>query len=138
MRIGIVGDLHIAPPPKKRIDDYFQVGLNKITEIAKNCTHVIFLGDIFTSPKVDEKYTYDLIEHLYNLRCLYNTQFYTIIGNHDVQGEEESNLRDSSLGLIAVSRTMQIITPENPLILQDDKFYTFYTIPVKYKNAHKG
>ena len=37
MKIGIVGDLHIAPVPEKRIDDYFNTGLYKVEEIAKNC-----------------------------------------------------------------------------------------------------
>ena len=62
--IGIVGDLHIAPPPEKRMDDYFQVGLNKIEEIAANVERVIFLGDIFTHPKVEPKYVNMLTQHL--------------------------------------------------------------------------
>lgn len=136
MKIGIVGDLHIAPPPEKRIDDYFQVGLNKIEEIAKNCDIAIFLGDIFTNAKVDEKYVNKLIRHLDFCKNMYKCNFKTIIGNHDVSHEEESNLDDSSLGTLYSANVMGIITPENPYKLQDETVnYRFNTIPVKFKNA---
>ena len=43
MKIGIIGDLHIAPIPEKRIDDYFETGKNKLEQIAQNCDAVIHL-----------------------------------------------------------------------------------------------
>jgi len=136
VKIGIIGDLHIAPPPEKRIDDYFQVGLNKIEEIAKNCDIAIFLGDIFTNAKVDEKYVNKLIRHLSYCSGLYKCNFKTIIGNHDVVHEDESNLDDSSLGTLYSANVMGIITPENPYKVKDgDVCYRFNTIPVKFKSA---
>lgn len=136
MKIGIVGDLHIAPVPEKRIDDYFQVGLNKIEEIAGVCDRVIFLGDIFTNAKVDETFVNPLIRHLRYCRDRYECEFSTIIGNHDVSHEEESNLKDSSLDTLNAAGVINIITPDNPKIIQDDNIvYRFNTIPVKYKNA---
>lgn len=138
MKIGIVGDLHIAPVPEKRIDDYFQTGLNKIEQIAQNCDVVIFLGDIFTSYKVSENYVYQLIEHLYKCSSLYKTYFYTIIGNHDVLSEDESNLSNSSLGVLSICKAINVITPDNPLKLTDgDQNFIFNTIPVKFKAAKK-
>ena len=134
--IGIVGDLHIAPPPEKRMDDYFQVGLNKIEEIAANVERVIFLGDIFTHPKVEPKYVNMLTQHLWYCKGKYGTHFYTIIGNHDVAHEEEEYLADSSLGTLKASTVMDIITPDKPLIISDrGVVYRFNTIPVKYKTA---
>ena len=135
MKIGIVGDLHIAPPPKKRIDDYFQVGLNKIEEIAKNCDLVIFLGDIFTDPKVEPQYVNRLTRHLDFCKQMYNCIFKTIIGNHDVAHEEESNLDYSSLGTLYSSNIMGIIKPEEPYVVNDGIIYRFNTVPVKYKSA---
>lgn len=137
MKIGIVGDLHIAPPPEKRIDDYFQVGLNKIEEIAQNVDCVIFLGDIFTNAKVEPKYVNMLTHHLWYCKGKYGTRFYTIIGNHDVVHEDETNLMDSSLGSLQASTVMGIITPDKPLILSDNVIYRFNTIPVKYKTAQE-
>ena len=134
--IGVVGDLHIAPPPEKRMDDYFQVGLNKIEEIAANVERVIFLGDIFTHPKVEPKYVNMLTQHLWYCKGKYGTHFYTIIGNHDVAHEEEEYLSDSSLGTLKASTVMDIITPDKPLIISDrGVVYRFNTIPVKYKTA---
>lgn len=132
MKIGIVGDLHIAPVPEKRIDDYFQAGLDKIEQIAKYCDKVIFLGDIFTSARVDERFVYNLIHHLQYCSHVYNTEFFTIIGNHDVVHEDENNLQDSSLGILSISGAMKIITMNNPLILEN---YKFNTIPVNCKRA---
>ena len=132
MKIGIVGDLHIAPIPDKRIDDYFQAGLDKIEQIAKYCDKIIFLGDIFTSARVDERYVYSLIQHLNFCKNMYKVEFYTIIGNHDVVHEDENNLQDSSLGILSIAGAIKIITPEQPLLI--DK-YCFNTIPVNYKKA---
>lgn len=135
MKIGIVGDLHIAPTPPNRIDDYFNVGLDKITEISKNCDVVIFLGDIFTANKVDEKYVYPFIEHLRYCMNNYNVKFYTIVGNHDVLSEDENNLNCSSLGICKIAGVIDIILPEQPLIIGDNTQYQFSTIPVKYTSA---
>lgn len=132
MRIGIVGDLHIAPVPANRLDDYFQAGLNKIQEIASACDKVIFLGDIFTSAKVEPKYVNSLIHHLNYCIHKYNCEFITIVGNHDVVHEEEDNLCDSSLGTLLSSNVIKIILPGESLIIDN---YRFNTIPVKYKKA---
>lgn len=138
MKIGIVGDLHIAPEPENRIDDYFHVGLQKIEEIASNCDYVIFTGDIFSKPKVDDLYKNALITHLNWCKKNYNCIFATIIGNHDVAHEEEDNLQHSSLGTLEAAGVMEIIKPDKKYsyILQDNNFfYRFKTIPVKFKNA---
>lgn len=134
MRIGIVGDLHIAPTPGKRIDNYFETGLNKIEQISKECDYVIFLGDIFTNPKVEEKYVYALINHLQYCYNAYRTRFATIVGNHDVVSEDENNLANSSLGILSISNALHVILPDNPLIIDN---YSFATIPVKFKAAQQ-
>ena len=133
--IAIVGDVHIAPIPKNRIDDYFNVALDKIEQIAKKNNFVIFLGDIFSKPKIDESFVNPLIDHLRYCMEKYETRFYTIIGNHDVQSELESELGKSSLGTLQVARVMDIITPDKPLQISADKSYIFNTIPVKYESA---
>lgn len=132
MKIGIVGDLHIAPTPDKRIDNYFETGLNKIEQISKNCDIVIFLGDIFTQPRIEEKYVYSLINHLFYCKNTYNVQFYTIIGNHDVANENESNLINSSLGILQISGAINIIQHEQPINFDN---YMFHTSFVNYNKA---
>jgi predicted phosphodiesterase len=132
MRIGIIGDLHIAPVPAKRLDNYFQTGLNKIEEIASGCDIAIFLGDIFTNVKVDELFVNPLMRKLKECTVKYGTKFVTIIGNHDVQSEEESNLDGSSLGTLFSSGAIDIILPDKPF---EADGYRFNTVPVKFKNA---
>lgn len=132
MKIGIVGDLHIAPAPPNRLDDYFQVGLNKIEEIAQVCDYVVFLGDIFSNARVEESILIKFISHIYYLKAKYGVEFATIIGNHDVPGEDEANLFRTSLGILGTIGAFKIITPETPLVLEN---YRFNTIPVRYRNA---
>lgn len=133
--IGIVGDLHIAPIPKNRIDDYFDVALNKIEQIAQKCRFIIFLGDIFSKPKVDDLFVNRLILHLRYLTKTYECFFYTIIGNHDVQSELEDKLYESSLGTLVAADVVKVITPDKPLTIHGLKTYNFNTIPVNYKKA---
>ena len=135
MSIAIVGDLHIAPIPRNRIDDYFTAALDKIEQIAQKNKYVIFLGDIFSKPKIDDSYVNGVILHLYYLKMTYGTSFYTIIGNHDVQSELEEKLYQSSLGTLIASKVMDVITPDNPLEINDTQIYRFNTIPVNYKRA---
>jgi DNA repair exonuclease SbcCD nuclease subunit len=132
MKIGIVGDLHIAPQPSSRIDDYFQNGLNKIEEISQTCDCVIFLGDIFTHSKVEERYINQLMRHLNYCKNTYTTQFYTIIGNHDVANEREDNLDNSSLGVLYNAGVLNIIQPGDSVSIDN---YQFHTIPVNYVQA---
>lgn len=134
MKIGIVGDLHIAPTPDKRIDNYFETGLDKIEQIAKNCNIIIFLGDIFTQAKIEEKYVYSLINHLNYCRNTYNVQFYTIIGNHDVLNENEENLINSSLGILQISGAINIIKQGQPINFDN---YMFHTSFVNFNKAKK-
>ena len=131
-KIAIVGDPHIAPIPGGRIDDYFHVGLDKITQIANTCEHVVFLGDMFSCPKIDEKYVNALISHLLYLMTSNGNKFYSIIGNHDVANELEVKLPNSSLGTLAASGCIRIIYPEFPVEIGQ---YNFNTVPVRFRDV---
>lgn len=136
MSIGIVGDLHIAPKPSSRIDDYFNAGLQKIFEISEKCKHVIFLGDIFSHPKIEEQYLSALITTFNNIKSVYGTQFYTIIGNHDIANENEINLKNSSLGILNCCGIINVILPQQPLVLRQNNYiYRFNTTPVNFEKA---
>lgn len=132
MSIAIVGDLHIAPPPGSRIDDYFHTGLDKITQIAHTVDNVVFLGDIFSCPKVEEKYISAIIHHLCFLMATYNVKFYSIVGNHDVANELESKLYNSSLGVLQESGCINIILPDRPIPIEG---IMFNTVPVRFRDV---
>lgn len=133
--LAIVGDLHIAPIPKNRIDDYFDVALDKIEQIAKKNKYIIFLGDIFSKPKIDDLFVNRLILHLRYLMKTYECKFYTIVGNHDVQSELEDKLYESSLGTLVAADVVNVILPDCPLVVNSGKSYVLNTIPVNYKRA---
>lgn len=129
--IGIVGDLHIDTTISSRKDDYFSTCLQKIEEVASNCTIVIFLGDIFNRSVIPNEYFYRLYTYLVHLNKTYDCDFYSIIGNHDIPNEDESNLLKTSLGLCDLTGVIKLITVDRPL-----KFgkYTFHT---SYVNLNK-
>ncbi len=133
-KIGIVGDVHAAPVPKNRIDDYFETVLDKIQQIAINCDHVIFMGDFFSSARIEEKYVNATIRFLNTCKINYNVEFYTIFGNHDIQSENETNVDDSSLGTLESSGVIKIIKTEQPLCIDG---YRFNTAPVNFKRLQK-
>ena len=137
MKIAIVGDVHYAPVPENRIDDYINTCLNKIEQVARECNHVIFLGDIFSTPKVDEKYLNPLMNKLATLKYDLGVNFYTIIGNHDVYNELESRINESSLGSLESARLINIIYPDKPITLKDEigQNLRFNTVPVRFRDA---
>ena len=135
--IGIVGDVHLTPPPDNRIDDYFEVGLQKIEEIANFCNHVVFLGDIFSTAKISENHLILFSRKLEELKVK-GTSFYTIIGNHDVVHEDERNIDNASLGVLSEYNTIKLILPDKPVTIKDEgKEYTFHTTYVNLKRAKK-
>ena len=135
MRIAIVGDLHIAPIPGNRIDDYFNVALDKISQIAEKNDKIIFLGDMFSRPKVDKHFENTLIDFLWQWKTQ-DKEFLTIVGNHDVQSELETELSNSSLGTLAASRAMEIILPGiKKTFIDGDCTYSFNTVPVRFRDV---
>ena len=124
-RIAIVGDVHLAVSVSSRIDDYFNTCLNKLAEIARDNTHVIFLGDVFNTPLIANSYFISF----YNFLQKYieqGVQFYSIVGNHDVYNEREDSLDRTTLGLCDTLGVIRLILPNRPLTIGDITFHTTY------------
>ena len=131
-KIGIIGDIHIDSKVSSRKDDYFSTCLEKLEEVANNCKNIIILGDVFNRPTLTNDYFIRLYDFLrYRCTCKGNN-FYTIIGNHDVYNELEDTLNKTVLGLCSATGVINIITPEQPAVIENIRFVTSY---VKLKTA---
>ena len=131
-KIGIIGDIHIDSKVSSRKDDYFSTCLEKLEEVANNCKNIIILGDVFNRPTLTTDYFIRLYDFLrYRCTCKGNN-FYTIIGNHDVYNELEDTLNKTVLGLCSATEVINIITPEQPAVIENIRFVTSY---VKLKTA---
>lgn len=124
-KIAIVGDVHIASNVSSRVDDYFNTCLNKIKEISEENDSIIFLGDLFNTPTIQNNYFVEL----YNLFTYYKNKgkkFYSIIGNHDIYNEREESLYKSTLGLCEITGLIEIIKPNMPISIGKYNFHTSY------------
>lgn len=124
--IGIVGDVHISSGVSSRKDKYFQTCLDKITEVADNCKHVIFLGDLFDREVISNDYFYQFYTHINYLKAKNGNEFYSIIGNHDIPNEDEKNLSKSCLGLCKLTGLIQLIEVDKPVLIEGRNFYTSF------------
>ena len=124
--IGIVGDVHIDTGVSSRRDNYFQTCLDKISEVANNCKHIIFLGDLFNRESLPSEYFYQLYIHLNYLKNINGNVFYSIIGNHDIPNENEKNLNKTTLGLCKLTGLLNLIEVHNPVNIEGINFYTSY------------
>lgn len=134
--IAIVGDPHIQPTVSSRLDDYFESCLDKIEQIANSCKHVIFLGDVFSHYRLPEENFNRLWTKLFYLKVTNNNQFYSIVGNHDIPNENESDLDKSALGMLRTTQLVKLIMPDNPLIITSNGVINrFNTTFVRYSRA---
>ena len=113
--IAIVGDVHICPCVNSRLDDYLQSVLDKIHEISSKSKNVIFLGDLFDKPVVSLMCYSKVWTELSYCKTLYNTNFYSIIGNHDIPNELESALNQTVLGLLEEQGIISTIRVDEPV-----------------------
>lgn len=99
-KVSIVGDVHIMErSPRYRKDDYLNSILSKLDYIFDNSDIVLFLGDLFDNPTISYKAFHrfvSLLKHHY----VNGKQFYSIVGNHDIQNYNLHKLKESTLGLI--------------------------------------
>lgn len=111
----IVGDLHLNYiAPRSRIDDYSHTLINALDNLRiyatnNNISNIIFLGDIFHKP-------YQSLEYLIEILSLFrrfessNITCYSIIGNHDIQYTNTTNIKKSALGILFKSNLLKHLT----------------------------
>lgn len=99
-KVSIVGDVHILErSPRYRKDDYLNSILNKLEYVFQNSDIILFLGDLFDHPTISYKAFHRFVS-LLKTYYVQGKQFYSIVGNHDIQNYNLSKLKESTLGLI--------------------------------------
>lgn len=102
MKIGILGDLHIAgKAPRKRKDDYFKTQLLKLEEALcifqlHKCDFVIQAGDFFDTPTVGNY----VISEVIKLLSEFKFKIYCVYGQHDISGHSELTYYRSPLNVL--------------------------------------
>lgn len=131
IRALIIGDVHICDhAPGKRVEGYRENILAKLYECVKiakdnNCTHVIFLGDIFHI-KVPNRVSHGLVQDMADVFLAFDLPVYILVGNHDISHHTLDSLPKQPLGTLSYIPQVTLLTTE-PLDLDED--VTLYPVP---------
>jgi DNA repair exonuclease SbcCD nuclease subunit len=110
MRIAVIGDVHLLEHnPKSRKDNYFHAIMDKIRRISEENDTLLFLGDIFERPTISIGALYQVFGLFLELQRS-GKRVYSIIGNHDIPHYNTSDLNRTSLGVLALSGLIEILT----------------------------
>lgn len=126
----IIGDVHICDhAPGKRVEGYRDNILAKLYECVKiakdnECTHVIFLGDIFHI-KVPNRVSHSLVQDMADVFLAFGLPVLVLVGNHDITHGTLDTLAKQPLGTLAYIPEVTLLTDE-PYQLDED--VTLYPI----------
>jgi len=111
MKVAFVGDVHLSDsPPKVRKDvDYLGTLLEKLSHIYAENDTVVFLGDIFKTPVVSSTTLCRTMVFLKEQQTN-RKRTVSIMGNHDVPYLNGSLLYRTSLGVVAISGLVEVMT----------------------------
>lgn len=116
MKILHLTDTHLtAKNPASRLDVFYESLLNKlsdVTEIIKQeqVDLVIHTGDLFHTSRIAFQVTGDLAQIL----RAWNVPILVVPGNHDLDGYNLSTINQTSLGLLARTGVVQLLTRQAP------------------------
>lgn len=108
MNIAIVGDPHITEYIRERQDNYLQAVLRKLEYIADNNDKVILLGDVFDKPTNSDYLFY----RVYSLMKRHEGKFISILGNHDIIHHNYDQLNKTTIGSLAKTGVLQVVTED--------------------------
>lgn len=109
-----VGDPHYRVKGSPyRIDNFYETQLDKLKQILKlgevhKSSGIIFLGDIFHSPRE----SYELVYNLLEVFKTTTVPCYSIVGNHDVVGYSIDTLKRSPLGILTKSGFVTLLNQD--------------------------
>ena len=115
MKIAIVGDPHITEYIRERTDDYLTAVLRKLEYIAERADRVILLGDVFDKPTNTDYLFY----RVYSLMRRHEGKFMSLLGNHDIINRNYDVLNKTTIGSLAKTGVLQLLTEDFTLDGQD-------------------
>ena len=122
VKLVVINDTQIkSANPKSRIDHYETTIINKMIEtgeIAKteNANLIIHTGDMFDIPKISER----LLGLIAEIIRSYGVPMVVVPGNHDIYGYNINTINNTSLGLLAKTGVVKLLTRAMPCMLDID------------------
>ena len=124
MKILFLTDSHFtAKNPSSRLDDIQQTILDKLLDVKKiieddGIDIVLHGGDMFHSPDVSNQFTGKIAKIIKS----FGVPTYVVPGNLDLYGYNYDTLSNTKLGLLEKTDTINIISREKPLVINDNGF----------------
>lgn len=122
MRLLYFTDTHIrGSNPKSRKDNYIETLKEKFKEIVQTVhdekiDYVLFGGDLFDRPDLSLSIINDFILYLKELPL----PIYSVLGNHDIFGQNPSTVTRTVLGILDTLGIFRIINPNELIYLEKD------------------
>ena len=117
MKILHITDSHgTVKSPESRTDLFYLTFLRKLAEITyviklHKIDMVIHTGDLFHSSRVSNKFMGQVAEIIQG----WDAPLYVVPGNHDIDGYTIDTIDQTSLGLLAKTGVLTLLTRDNPI-----------------------
>lgn len=132
MKILHITDSHgTAKTPESRKDLYYITFLRKLAELAyivkaNKIDMVLHTGDLFHTSRVSNKFMGQVAEII----KAYGVPLYVIPGNHDIDGYSIDTIDQTSVGLLAKTGVINLLTRDAPLKLSANENGIKYTVAI--------
>ena len=140
MNILHITDSHGAPvAPKNRSDMYYITFLKKLLEIEyvikkENIDLVLHTGDLFHRSRVSNKFMGQTAVAIKR----WSAPLYVVPGNHDIDGYNLGTIDQTSLGLLARTGVIHLLTRNTPLRFKKDDIEVAISGQEYYKDIDTG
>ena len=132
MKILHITDSHgTVKSPESRTDLFYLTFLRKLAEITyavklHKIDMVIHTGDLFHSSRVSNKFMGQVAEIIkgWGVPC------YVVPGNHDIDGYTIETIDQTSLGLLAKTGVLTLLTRDNPITVEAEQAGTHFTVAI--------
>lgn len=132
MKILHITDSHgTVKSPESRTDLYYLTFLRKFAEITyavklHKIDMVLHTGDLFHTSRVSNKFMGQVAEIIKG----WGVPFYVVPGNHDIDGYSIDTIDQTSLGLLAKTGILTLLTRDNPIRLTEKQNGQNFTVAI--------
>lgn len=132
MKILHITDSHgTVKSPESRTDLYYLTFLRKFAEITyavklHKIDMVLHTGDLFHTSRVSNKFMGQVAEIIKG----WGVPFYVVPGNHDIDGYTIDTIDQTSLGLLAKTGILTLLTRDNPIRLTEKQNGQNFTVAI--------
>lgn len=144
MKILHITDSHgTVKSPESRTDLFYLTFLRKLAEITyivklQKIDMVLHTGDLFHLSRVSNKFMGQVAEIIKS----WGVPFYVVPGNHDIDGYTIDTIDQTSLGLLAKTGILTLLTRDNPIRINTTQSNKTFTIAISgqeyYANIDTG